>query len=176
MPQSNTVINGIYLPSAGLGNATSETQFNGSNAALLTCIVPGTSKLKNRPFTVRVAGRVTGGTTTNFTLKVYWGTSSTIGSNTQLATSGAIAVNSASANFDVTLVLMWDATSQKIQGRFSGQMNNSLVAAAALSNAVSSVDLTAGETSTVGLTATGLFSASNASNTAIIDVFEIDVD
>jgi hypothetical protein len=81
-----------------------------------------------------------------------------------------------SANFDVTLVLMWDATSQKIQGRFSGQMNNSLVAAAALSNAVSSVDLTAGETSTVGLTATGLFSASNASNTAIIDVFEIDVD
>jgi hypothetical protein len=182
MPDIQAAKAAIPLPSAELnlgGTSTSEAQFltasaqNGVAAATrLICYTPGSNQLKYRRFVVRVGGRVTGGTTTNFTAKLYWGTSSTIASNTNIATSSTNAVNSASGNWELQASCVWDATSGKIQGVFQGWVNGTAVAAAILSNIPSSVDLS-GESTSNGFTVTGTFSSGNASNAAYVDYFEV---
>lgn len=172
----------IPLPSAEInlgGTGTAEGQFltasaqNGVAAATtLKCYTPGSNVLKSRRFVVRVGGRVTGGTTTNFTGKLYWGTSSTISSNTSLATTGAIAVNSTSGNWEIVAECGWDSTSAKIGGTFAGYVNATAVARVVLSNLPTTVDLS-GESTSNGLTVTGAFSSGNASNAAYVDYFEV---
>lgn len=172
----------IPLPSAEInlgGTSTSEAQFltasaqNGVAAGTrLICYTPGSNSLKSRRFTVRVGGRVTGGTTTNFTAKLYWGTSATIASNTSIATTSTNAVNSASGNWEIVAECQWDSTSQKIGGTFAGYVNATAVARAILSNLPTSVDLS-GESTSNGLTVTGTFSSGHASNAAYVDYFEV---
>lgn len=172
----------LPLPSAEVnlgGTATTEAQFItasrvGQRAAgqPLAVYTPGSNTLKARRFMVRAGGRVTGGTTTNLTVKLYWGTSSTIGSNTNIATTGAIACNSASGNWELACDLMWDSTSSKLQGKFAGWVNATAVAAAVLSTGPTTVDLS-GETTSNGFTVTATFSAGNASNVAYVDYFEV---
>lgn len=170
------------LPSAELnlgGTSTAEAQFKtaaaeGSTAAAATlvCYMPGSNTMKQRRFTVRVGGRLTGGGTTNFTGKLYWGTSSTIGSNTNIATTGAIAVNSASATWELEIVAAWDSTSQKITGLQKGWVNATAVAQVIVTNVPTAVDLSAESTSN-GWTVTGTFSSGFAGNVAYVDYFEV---
>lgn len=159
------------LPSASLGNATSETQFTDttSGAVRLQCFLPGSSKLDKRPFRIAAAGRVSPGTSGNFTFAIYYGVSATIASNTALATTGA--VNAAAAgNFALWVDCFYDSTSQRIVGLLKGYVYATAVAQAIVTNAATSVDLS---TEGLGLTCTGLFGTSNASNTAYVDVFEV---
>jgi hypothetical protein len=189
MPDIQAAQSAVPLPSAELnlgGTSTSEKQFLSASASggvaagsPCQCRIPGSNVLKNRQFSIRIQGRVTGGTTTNFTVKVYYGNSTTIGSNTSLATTGAIAVNSASGQFFMELICSWDATSQKIGGVFYGWVNATAVAQVVLSNLPTAVDLsteavltTASGTQPV-LTVTGQFSAGNAANVAFVDQFEV---
>jgi hypothetical protein len=81
-------------------------------------------------------------------------------------------VNSVSGNFYLEAVGIWDATSDKFQGTFEGHVNGTAVARAI----DSSVTVPAIDPSleTWFLSASGQFSASNASNAAILDVFEIE--
>lgn len=182
MPQVNTVATAANLSSKDVGNATSETQFKdsgGTNVLLLP--IPASNKLKAKPWYVLVGGRAGSGTTSNFTAAVYFGNSTTISSNTAIATTSTNALASANHNWFLEILCMWDSTSKKIQGNFTGQVANTLVALAALSNVVTSVDLSLADTdfsaTAAGtnklLTVTGLFGSSNASNTAIVDYFEI---
>jgi hypothetical protein len=178
MPNANTAVQAITaangrLPSDALGaSSTAEFQFSKSSSRYVLTL-PGSSKCINRPIRIKAWGRVTGGTTTNFTVKLYSGSSATIGSNTSIATSGAIAVNSVSGNFWLEAEGVWDSTSDKFQGLFRGHINGTAVAAAILS----SVTQPGADPSTEGngLTVTGTFSASNASNAAILDGFEVEV-
>lgn len=182
MPQVNTISTAALLSSTDVGNVTSETQYKdsgGTNKLLLP--IPASNKLKAKPWYVLVGGRAGSGTTSNFTAAVYFGNHATISNNTAIATTGAIALASANHNWFLEILCMWDVTSKKIQGNFTGQVANSLVSLAALTNPVTSVDLSLADTdysaTAAGanklLTVTALFGSSNASNTSIVDYFEI---
>lgn len=171
MPEIGSGQRSNKLPSAGIGNATSETQFAGSDAALLICYLPGGNKLNRRHFRIRCGGRVSPGTSGNFTVSLYFGTSSTIASNTKIATTGA--VNAAAAgNWSLEAECFYDSTSGRIEGLLKGFVYATAVAQAILTNAATSVDLST-DGGNNGLTLTGLFGSTNASNTAFVDVFEV---
>jgi hypothetical protein len=98
--------------------------------------VPGNEGNEQVGWDLYVSGYIVTTNTTNVTIKVYSGTSLTVGSDTQLATSGAIAQNTLSAPFEMHLHFVYDSVSGKMGGYFEGFINNTLVAKAALSNVV----------------------------------------
>lgn len=172
MPSPNAAVIAQKLPSTNVGNATSESQFlDSAGVNPLKCIIPGSNTGKNRCFSVRVAGRITGGTSGNTTIALYYGTSSTIASNTKVATSGAISNGGVATNFMMVFEGFWDSTSQKIHGIFYGFVHGTVVSVTIHSNEATSVDLS---TEGLGFTVTALFGSSNAGNIAIVDEFELE--
>lgn len=122
---------------------------------------------------IRAAAKVTGGTTTNFTLKVYANLGgntnlTTFTNDTNLMTSGAVAVNSTTKTFVLDALVVWDNVGARIDGSFQIQAGSSYTSPATLSNAATSV------TFPWGLFATGLFSAGNASNAVTLTELVID--
>ena len=173
MPSFSATARSNKLPSANLGNALAEAQFLGSDGLVLTCPLEGSIVLNNRTFRLRVAGRCGSGTTSNFTVAVYFGVSTTIGSNTKIATTAATAMASANHNFLIDVTMNYDTASNKVQGQYGGNIANGLITAAGLTNVLTSFsDVAEGQ----GFTVTGLFGSTNASNQAIIDTFELIPD
>lgn len=174
MANTNTIyVAPPALAGGGTGWATTETAIKLASATTKPCVayVPGSNRMKGKAFRVRAVGHVTGGTTTNFTAKLYYGTSATLASDTAIATSGAVAVDSASHNFELVADLVWDATSKAMQGTFHGEVANTAVSRAALSNAVANADpATEGQ----GFLVSGQFSASNANNAVVLDELVIE--
>lgn len=171
MANANTVAAASGLPGSAQGaSSTAEFQFNDS-AGTRAMVKVGPPLLKNKRFRVKAGGRVTGGTTTNFTAKLYYGTSATIGSNTNIATSGALAVNSTSGNWYLEAEIAHDETSDKLQGLLKGHVNATAVAQAILTNAPTGVTGDA----EIGFTVTGQFSASDAGNAARCDFLEVEI-
>ena len=189
MPNILASQSAIPLPSAELnlgGTSTSQLNFlttaasggvaSGSPVMLR---LPGSSVVKNRPFRVRAAGRC-GGTTNNFTAKINLGNNSTAGSNTNLATSGAIAMTAAGGTWELVMDCMWDSTSTKIQGKFNGRVGATAKTDTILADvtqtwdATTEYDLTSTQTTGV-LTVSGTFATGSASNYAYCDVFEVEV-
>lgn len=185
----------LGLPSAGLGNATSETQFTTANAqgglasgSVLMCRIPASNTLKFRPFIVRAGGRVTTGTTATLTPKLYFGGSSTISSNSAFYAPGAgQSLATASSNWLLEAECYWDSTSLVVNGfatGFCGTTLYSLAATTQLTNIdISSTEVNlrslannpaASATNALVFSITGLFSSGNASNNAFVDVFEIE--
>lgn len=125
---------------------------------------------------VRAFGRVTGGTTTNFTPQLQWGTSATPGSNTDLESGGAVAVNSVSGFWYIDAVLYVDKASGKLNGTSKWGVVGSTVthtAEAAIDNNITSVDPSGN--GTLGFVVTGTFSSGNASNAAYLDGFYLEL-
>jgi hypothetical protein len=169
----NSVCYRAKVPSAILGgtaDAAVETQFHDAAGTRLQLFI-GAEKVDAIPFNVRLAGRVTGGTTVNFTLNLDYGTSATYTSNTTMATSGAVAVNSASSNFFLDVWLMWDSTSLILQGcSGNGWMGTTpTIHTKAVTTAATAI----AATTVLTFTATGLFSSSNASNAAYLTQFDL---
>ena len=171
MPFIGTSMSCNKLPGAAIGtSSTAAAQFldSASNPAILY-IRPGSS-YSNRMFRVLAYGRATTGASTNVTITLYYGISSTIASNTVIEASTARAVNTASANWFIEAVMMYDSTSQKIGGFGRSMVNNLYDAEAALDNAPTSVDLS---TEGLGFTVVGTASASNASTALRLISFEL---
>jgi hypothetical protein len=181
----------LPLPSAelGAGSATTETQWtttavSGSVAkgGLLMCRIPGSNILKNRPFYIRAAGRVNGGASGNFTVRIYVGGSTTISSNTKIMDSGAISNGGVKTNWVLEGLCMWDSDGQRITGAFWGNIHGTAVAVTTLSNIITSADLStepnlgSATGSSLVLSITGQFATGNSGNTAYVDVFEIMPD
>lgn len=172
----------IPLPSAEInlgGSSTNEVFFKTASAqngvasgTTLICYAPGSNSLKNRPFRVRVGGRVTAGTAASFTANLYWGTASLSASNTKIATHGAGIAASASTNWQLTFEGMWDATSSQIVGFFSGYVAGQVKTPTVQTTSATSVDLS-GESTSNGFTISASFSSGNASNVAYVDYFEV---
>jgi hypothetical protein len=171
MPNTNTVQQLVNKPrelNQG-GTSTSETLFTtDGTVAAKTNIVGG--DFKNRLFVVRAWGRVTGGGTTNFTVKLDFGVSNTIATNTTIEASTARAVDSASHNWFIEVKCVWDETSDKIQGVGSSMVANIFDAWAVL-DAVPSADPEA--STEYGFTVTGTFSSGFAGNVATLDGLEV---
>lgn len=84
------------------------------------------------PFKLRINGKVTTGASCNVTVAIQQGNSTTVTAGNTVATTGAIAVNTASGNFQLECVCIWDNVTQKIQG----VINESWVNATAVATAV----------------------------------------
>lgn len=191
MPQASA-ISKASLPSAELnlgGTSTSEKVFTISTSTTTACILPipslealaGANAKKMSILKVYAAGRVTGGTTTNFTPKLYWGTSTTVASDTAFMSGAAVAVNSVSGMWAIEGTLFLDYTSVKIDGYFTNMITGSTVTltAAAKATATLSASSTPAFSFTTnslqGFVLTGTFSSGNAANVAYVDVFQLEM-
>ena len=158
----------------GTAWATTETVFVRADNATLPALVyaPGSSKLAGKSFRVKATLAVTGGGTTNFTAALYYGTSTTVGSDTKIATTAATAFNSASGNVEIDAVVSWDAVSKKMQGYYEGQCGNTARTQAAVPNPVTSADpALEGQAFLVS----GTFSASFSGNVATLTELSISL-
>lgn len=159
MPNANTIerLVGANTPAQGANaipsyvpTATSATVITNQagNAAVVT--VAGAQNLSGATtapsfgvnfdgfaFKLRIVGKVTTGASCNVTVAIQQGNSTTVTAGNTVATTGAIAVNTASANFFLECTCLWDVVTAKIQGIINScQVNNTLVDDAALTNAV----------------------------------------
>jgi hypothetical protein len=206
---ANTNTPYIAKASAPLGNATAATVFTVAPNPLAliaanqtpqaawvkfhgwaanTAANSGASNQQNTvTLKVRAAGRVVGGTTTNFTPTIQLGRSTTAGSNTNVASLTAAAFNTASGNFYMEALLVLDPVSGQINGTFegfAGSGGTQTTTARAAITPITGQAWAAPATSVTGAFATGetvlyfsvagLFSASNAGNTAFLDTFQVE--
>src|SRR5216684_2439455 len=168
MPSFLATARSNKLPSAQIGNVIAETQYNGSDNLLLVCPLEGSQTLNNRRFTVRIGGTCGSNGATNLTIKVYFGISATIASNTALASTGAVAMASANHNFWLDILMQYDTISNKIQGYFIGQIAGTVVSETTLSAIPTSVsDVAEGQ----GFTVTALFGTTQTGNVSIVQTF-----
>lgn len=168
------------------GTSTSEVVFtsDGTNAVVLrfpqNLLGPNTSTgRQSLPFVLHYGGRVTGGTTTNFTPQLQWGTSTTPGSNTDVESGAAVAVNSNSGCWQGMVIgnfVVTGTATARIEGfscQLVGGSTRTFTALAVSDNSVTTVDPT---TSTaMGFVLTGTFSSGNAGNLAYLDWFVLEV-
>jgi hypothetical protein len=168
------------LPGNDVGNVTSETQMPNGRAAKLQLVLPSNNHLANKSFRVRVSGRASTTTNTTFEMKVYFGMSATIASNTLIFDSGAQGINNTKSNFEFWLDMQWDSDSQTITGRGTGSLANNILGPSTLSNVPISADpnrdsntfLQSGPT--YGFTVTGQFGGSSAGNHAFVDDLSLE--
>jgi hypothetical protein len=104
---------------------------------------PNEPSLEQTLFNVVASGYITTANSTNVTVKLYSGTSLTVGSDTLLGSSGAIAQNTASAPWALLANLIFDSVSGKLQGSIKFWVNNTMVAEVAVSNVVTGLKNTA---------------------------------
>jgi hypothetical protein len=83
-------------------------------------------------FKLRISGKVTTGASCNVTVAIQQGNTTTVTAGNTVATTGALAVNTASGNFQLECTCIWDSVGQKIQG----VINESWVNATAVATAV----------------------------------------
>lgn len=188
MGQASVIFKGNQLPSAELnlaGTSTSTKVFLNSAGTAVTVLLDkdafaGPTFKTFSKFRLVAAGRVTGGTTTNWTPTIYWGTSTTTASNTALCTGATVAVNSVSGTWNIEADLEIDNTSTKITGSFSNQTSGSTVtytARAVITNVITASSTPALSFSTQtaqGFCVAGAFSSGNAGNVAYLDVFQLE--
>jgi hypothetical protein len=129
------------IPAVLVLPGTTETVVPNPQNSTIALILPITANqgLEQIPWDLVVSGFITTTNSSNITCKIYSGTSLTVGSDTAVATSGAIAVNTVSAPFFMRLYVIYDSVSGKLQGSFEGMINNVLVAKTALSNVVTGI-------------------------------------
>jgi hypothetical protein len=180
------------LPSAELnlgGTSTTEKVFCVAGSTTLACILPlndmetlaGATGKRASMIKITAAGRVTGGTTTNYTPKLYFGTSITVASDLAIGTGATVAVNSVSGTWMIEWTGTIDNVSGKIDGFFSNMVSGSTrtyTAAAAATAAITSATTPALSFTTAsaqGFVITGTFSGGNAANVAYVDVFQLEV-
>jgi hypothetical protein len=128
--------------------------------------IPSGTELEQRKFSLQTSGYIVTGGTTNVTLKLYSGTSATPGSNTLLGSSSTVAQNSAKAPFWIQADLIFDSVSGKLTGKVEFFINNTLVAAVAVSNVIAGVSSANNPVASFGLSFT--CSAGFATNKIVV--------
>lgn len=172
--QARTIIRpNTGLPSADLGNVTgTATGFLDGASNVIVLPLPAGGRLKRKMFKLYAWGRVTGGTTTNFTPSVYYGLSATVGSDTIVKAVTAAAVDSANHSWSIEGSFVWDDTSDRLQGWITSRIAGVAITAPVV---VASVTADSEANTPQGFVISGLFSASNAGNSAILDGFQLEV-
>src|SRR5580765_2117089 len=122
-------------------------------------------------FNLRAWGRVTPGTTGNFTPVIQSGTSVTAASNTNCISGGA-ASYSASGCWRLDAQMVWDFTSKTVNGVLFG--NNASAGTIVTSAAVTQLTTINYATNGLGFTVSALFGTSNAGNLAYLDGFVLE--
>lgn len=161
------------------GTGTTELAFTVDGTVPVVLRFPSSEQLvsangiKSRRFHISAGGRVVGGGTTNFTPQLQFGVSATPGSNTDLESAAAVAVNSVTGSWFIE----WTGTVTKDNildgaGRFmvSGS-TRTFTDWTVQDNAVTTADPDSGVAQ--GFVITGTFSSGFAGNQAFLDWFEL---
>lgn len=168
------------LPASMTIAGTTETVITNPSLAsatqALVLSIPQNTIIDGKPFELVASGLLNHGASSTVTLKVYSGTSTTVGSDTSIATSGAITAFSGKSNFWVKLKLVFDSTSGKLNGTYQFMVNNVLVAEAALSAVVTGITATAGVAGApaANFVMSVTFGTGNAANSITVNVFDIN--
>lgn len=145
----NTPAQGVNSIPSYVPTTTSATVLTNQAGAAAAVSVSGTQYLSGASaapsfgvaydgfaFKLRLVGKVTTGASCNITVAIQLGSTTTVTSGNNVAASSATAVNTTSANFLLEAVCLWDNVTQKLGGYIQGQVNNTVVTYAALTNAV----------------------------------------
>jgi hypothetical protein len=160
------------------GTSTTETAFTSDGTLPVILHLPSagkggeTNNARTARYKVHAFGSVTGGTTTNFTAVLYSGTSATLGSNTAIETTGAVAVNSISSNWFIEADICVDAVSNEMHGLGRTNLDDTVTAEASLTNSPTSIDIDSD--TEYGFVVSWTFSAGHASNVARLDGFLLE--
>ena len=147
------------------------TLTNALNATVLNIL--GTKRLEAKKFIVRASGTCTTvGATTTASPFIAVGTSLTVASDSIIAQPAGVTVNSTSCPWLLELELIFDSTSGKLNGSFKSCINNTPVAAQALSTVVTGLNST--PEPPFSLVAGFQFSAAAAGNIATLAEFVLD--
>lgn len=99
----------LTVGAAQMLSATSPTTLTGTTAV----------NFDGFPFRLRLVGKVTTGTSTNVTIAIQLGASTTVTTANNLVITAATAVNTASVNFCVEVTALWDSATAKVAGMIS---------------------------------------------------------
>ena len=121
-------------------------------------------------FKVSIWGKVTTKASCNVTVAIACQTSTTYASGNLIATTGAIAVNTTSQNFFLEADCIWDSVTAAINGLLKGQVANTAVSQAALTNAVAVTGVTG-----LNFCPAVTFSDATAGTQMSITGFQIDI-
>lgn len=168
----NIIHNGISIASR-LVNPTAETVFSdGVNRIVLG--KNGRGAYDGKLIRLYLSVRVTGGTTTNFTLQLRYASSDTLlttfTNDTVISATVAQAVNTVTRMFVYEVEFVWDSTTARMFGNLVCNRAGTVTTRTAFANVVT----TAANESQIGFIATGLFSATNANNVALLTQFELE--
>jgi len=168
-----------------LANPTSASVFvqndNSAKAAYVQ-IKPDIASSTNLRFFVSARGRATTGTTSNFLAKIQFNsnviatasgtTPITAGNNTDFLSLTNRSYATITRPWYIDLEVVWDSTSQRLTGQANGLNAETIETANASITALTGIDLTTG---TCGFVVAAIFGTSNASNSATLDDFYIEV-
>ena len=170
---------------SSLANPTSASVFVQSDVATKAAFInikPDIASSTNLRFFVSARGRATTGTTSNFLAKIQFtsdvtATSSTAtpitaGNNTDFFTLSNRSLATITRPWWIDLEVGWDSTSQRLTGQANGFNAETIETANAAITALTGIDLTTGK---CGFVVAALFGSTNASNSAVLDDFYIEV-
>lgn len=140
---------------------------DGTTAGTWAATGAGPARASSR-FRAIAHGRCTSVSAGNVTVKMYYGTSLTPGSNTALASTGAVSVTG-SQNWMLEVLMIHDATSGILNGQYIGQLGATRVGPTTITAVPTSVNFN--NNSTLGLTVTGTFGTGVATNALYLDWF-----
>lgn len=165
---------------ANLANPTSASVFVQNDASTKAVFVPlavdaGATSAR---FLVKIRGRATTGTTSNFLAKLQYTSdvtataAATAGNNTDVVTLTNRSLATITRPWSMDIELIWDSTSQRLSGTFLNGFNSETLETVAAITALTGIDLTTRKT---GIVAAAIFGTGNASNVATIDDFSVEV-
>jgi len=163
------------IVSSGTETVILNPALNSATQALVLSIPPN-AQLEQQPFKVVACGYLSTGASSTVTIKLYSGTSTTVGSDTLLGSSGAISAFSGKCPWYLVANLIFDSVSGKMQGSIRFMVNNSLVAETAISNVVTGITnfpTTPGGAPVVNFVLSVTFGTANAANTINVDDFGV---
>lgn len=156
-----------FAAGTGLFIDLSRTTQNSSGTATSSGFV--NDLVDGKQFRIRVVGVATLGASSTFQVSLFNGSSSTTSSDTLVSISASYTVTTASSvNFVVEDNLIWDSTSQKLNGFFWSDVNNTYTAAAAIT-AVTNLSVT-----NLQFIPAFTFGTSNPSNTVTVKEFLVE--
>jgi hypothetical protein len=178
MPGNN---NSIYVAkrASALSNPTSATVFKQNDSSSLAAYVRIPEQSSIARFRVRAWGRNAAGAAGNFKATIQFTSDVT---STSCATAAnntdAVALTNRDPGSAVTRAwlieadLIWDSTSQRLTGQKNGLNSETIETANAAVTALTSIDLSTGK---CGFVVSALYGTSNASNSATLDGFTLEV-
>lgn len=165
---------------ANLANPIADTVFKLNDDALKAAFVkiPGGSRMNGKVFLVRASGRATtGGSYTwapglQYTADVNAAAAATAANNTDLVTATARSIATATRSWLIRAELIWDSTSQRLQGTWGAANAETVDAFGTQITALTAIDLSL---ETAGFVITGIFGTTHASNIGRLDSFTLEV-